>query len=466
MGMRGWTAATAAGVVLFSSGCAGSPEEAAPSDGMSASSTDNAESATPPDTGEVASVPCAGLDREPTAEEAALLTEPGPFAGDSLEADAEADAAAVAVLEQGPTTDEAMAESISAQIHGDYAATVCQMMLFSTDLGEAKAEPTAGGEPEDATESVGVNHFAVVLDASGSMAARAGSSTRMEEAKSAIRTFVADLPQDASVSLRVYGHRGDNTPAGKAASCASSAELFSGSPQARKFDKALAKVRPVGYTPLAKGIADAQEDIPQAATDAVMYVVSDGLETCGGNPVQAARKVADAGVQPVINVIGFQVKDADQTALQAVAKAGGGEYSTITSGADLDEYWDQEQDRWRDAWVAWRDAEVERLQETRRAKVADVRDLTDDLRADLRVELLAGYKVLSALQRQEAFRDGQHRADVAGLVSDHVQQGRDYASEFRSDVFELNDNYSTNLSATYGLASNRWTELYQDNTDR
>lgn len=389
--------------------------------------------------------------------EASLLREAGPFAGEKFDIDAEAVAAAV--MAQDPSSDEEWAEAISAQIQGDYAQTTCEMMQFSADLGEAESEPTAGEEPEG--QSVGTNHFAVVLDASGSMDESAGSGSRMSEAKGAVEAFVSELPARATVSLRVYGQGGDNTDAGKAESCTSSEVVFSGDPSDEAFGVALGGVEPVGWTPLAKGIADAQGDIPDGTTDAVMYVVSDGLETCGGDPVVAAQGVADSGVEPVINVIGFQVDDADQAALQAVADAGGGEYSTVESGAELEAYWAAEKDRWREAWVGWRDAEVERLQDTREAKVDEVNDLDDALRDEINDQKFAGPIVVRELNGEGVFQEGE-RAAVLGLLSEQTQGRLDYANEFSDLSFVVGDNYLTDVTDVYGSADNRWIELYQD----
>lgn len=246
-----------------------------------------------------------------------FLVESGPYSGDSFDVEA----AARAAVDLGPVTAEEWAQAIRAQVQGDYADAVCRAMQFSSDITAESGSATAAPEPQE-DAAVGQNHFALVLDASGSMAAEAATGTAMQEAKGAIEDFVAELPAGSTVSLRIYGHGGTNTSEGKAESCASSEQVYTGDPDDPAFTDALAGVEPVGYTPLALAINDAQEDIPPAATDAIMYVVSDGLETCGGDPVQAATDVAATGINPVINVIGFRVADSDQDALRAIATAG------------------------------------------------------------------------------------------------------------------------------------------------
>lgn len=403
---------------------------------------------------ELAPVPC-DAPREPTELEARLLVESAPYGGDQFDATAAAAAAAA----QNPSTDEEWAQAVLSQIQGDYAESVCQMMQFEAGLGEAAATPTAGELPE--ADVVGQNHFALLLDASGSMAAPSGAGTQMDEAKGAIEEFVGSLPESSTVSLRIYGHEGDNTQAGKAESCGSSEVVFKGAPEDPAFVEALEGVEPVGYTPLAKAIGDAEGDVPSDATDAVMYVVSDGLETCGGDPVAAARAVAESGVNPIINVIGFHVDNADQAALREIARAGGGEYTTANSGAELRAYWLEEREGLRKAWLAWRDAEIERLQGAYREQVTEITGLADEMRTDLHDDMSSSYATLAELRRTDEL-DNARRASVEKLVAADVQEARDYASDFRRNVGDAGENYRVGVREAYLDASTRWTDFYRE----
>ena len=80
----------------------------------------------------------------------------------------------------------------------------------------------------------------IILDASGSMANVIDGKTRMELAKEAIRDFVSQVPEEANVSLRVYGHTGTGDEADKAASCAAIEEVYERGPyDSGKFEEAL-----------------------------------------------------------------------------------------------------------------------------------------------------------------------------------------------------------------------------------
>ena len=82
----------------------------------------------------------------------------------------------------------------------------------------------------------------------------------------------------------------------------------------------------------------------------IVYVVSDGIETCGGDPVKAAKDLHESDIQAVVNIIGFDVDNEGQRALKKVAEAGGGKYATVNTGEDLREHLEEEYRSLREAW--------------------------------------------------------------------------------------------------------------------
>lgn len=392
-------------------------------------------------------VPC-DVDRAPTEVEAAYLVEAGPHV------DSNPDEAAAAVLAMEPSTPVEWSAAILATVHSGTGKGMCEMMRLSLDLGESAATP----ESHDA--AVGRNHFAVVLDASGSMAARSGSDTRMEQAKRAIVSFVAELPADSTVSLRIHGHEGNNQQSGKLESCASSEVLFRGAPDAA-FTQSLATVEPVGWTPLATAIGDAVDDIPVDSTDAIVYVVSDGIETCGGDPVQAAMGLAASDVQPIINVIGFEVADDERAALESVADAGGGTYVHADSADALNRYWVEERERLMQAWAQWREEEKERLETIYEEQVEPVRRSFRAMRAhldgtDMKVNQLEGLLQNRGHIEWETFSGIIHANDA------HLQRGHDYLDELEPRLLTHHEEFEQALSEIYET-STAWREIYREN---
>ncbi|AFY76010.1 uncharacterized protein containing a von Willebrand factor type A (vWA) domain [Pleurocapsa sp. PCC 7327] len=179
----------------------------------------------------------------------------------------------------------------------------------------------------------------VALDSSGSMAESVSGGQKIDIAKSAIAQFVSGLPKAAKVGLTVFGHKGSNSAADKAASCAGIENIY---PLAQldkpQFTESVKSFQPTGYTPLAATLERLQQNLSAydgADHQNVVYLVSDGIETCDGDPVAAAKKLHASNAKVIVNVIGFDVNNEAQRQLKAVAEAGGGKFFSARNAADL-----------------------------------------------------------------------------------------------------------------------------------
>jgi len=198
----------------------------------------------------------------------------------------------------------------------------------------------------------------VLLDASGSMAGKLDGQTKMSLAKEAIADFVANLPENTHVSLRVYGHEGSNQPDGKALSCSKTEEVYTlGTYDQKAFADALNQFQPTGFTPIAKAIEDAGQDLLKASEGKnvknVIYVVSDGEETCGGDPIKAAKEIQQSNIQAVVNIIGFDIQASERKALEAIAAAGNGQYFHADTGNALRDTFRKERNALINEWFNW-----------------------------------------------------------------------------------------------------------------
>ncbi|WP_164668249.1 vWA domain-containing protein [Virgibacillus doumboii] len=196
-----------------------------------------------------------------------------------------------------------------------------------------------GSENKEKAEEPKKLHVALLMDASGSMGAYVGGEMKMKAAKDSLKKFAADLPKDAKMMLRVYGHKGTGSDADKEMSCSSTEVVYQmGAYNKKKFNKALSKFKPAGWTPLAASINAAKKDLEAKSGDDVknvVYIISDGEETCGGDPVQAAKNLHDSGIATAVNIIGFDVGNKAQQQLKKVAEAGGGTFTNVDSGNDI-----------------------------------------------------------------------------------------------------------------------------------
>ncbi|MBC8076261.1 MAG: VWA domain-containing protein, partial [Chloroflexales bacterium] len=193
----------------------------------------------------------------------------------------------------------------------------------------------------------------LILDSSGSMAEDAGGRPKLDIAKEVLGGFVDTLPKQANVALRVYGHVGSNSEADRALSCGKSELLSPFQPlNAASFKSTINALEPRGWTPIASSLQQAQQDFAAygdaAKNSNLIYLVSDGIETCDGDPVAAARALKEANIRAVVNVVGFAVDTVAAQQLRAAAEAGGGQYYEARNAAELQEVFKQRFD-----WAAW-----------------------------------------------------------------------------------------------------------------
>lgn len=192
-----------------------------------------------------------------------------------------------------------------------------------------------------------------IIDASGSMAQTINGKSKMASAKDSILSFVNKLPKDAKVGIRVYGHKGSGSDRDKQLSCSSSELVYPiANYNAEQFQASLNKFSPSGWTPIGLALREAKQDL--AAFDGenytnIVYLVSDGIDTCDDNPVEAAKELYSSNISPIINVIGFDVDNDGQKQLKEIARATDGIYDTVTNESELQ----QELEKLNDLTKQW-----------------------------------------------------------------------------------------------------------------
>lgn len=201
-------------------------------------------------------------------------------------------------------------------------------------LEQPSFEPKSGGPKLSAVP----RRVVILIDGSGSMAARIGGRTKLALAREAALAFVDGLPPDVETSLLVFGQQGDNGAAGKARSCAGVDTLVPLTRDRAALSSAVGRLRAVGWTPLAAALSRAQQLLKPSDVrgEQLIYVVSDGEETCGGDPVGIARRINGGATRAIVNIIGFGLPSREAAALQAVASAGGGSFVDLQTEQAVD----------------------------------------------------------------------------------------------------------------------------------
>lgn len=201
--------------------------------------------------------------------------------------------------------------------------------------------------PESFTPGAVTTHLILAIDASGSMAGPAGGMSKMEAAKREAQRFLTEMHDDIEVGLMVYGHEGTNQPEGKDVSCAATELIHGFDTRRSEVDGTIAALQPTGWTPLAGVLDHAGEVVAALPLEEgepgpvpVVYLISDGEETCDGDPVASAKALIEAGVSTHVNTIGFGVDAVTAAQLEAIAEAGGGTYYPAKDARALQEQLD------------------------------------------------------------------------------------------------------------------------------
>ncbi|OJV20500.1 MAG: hypothetical protein BGO21_07935 [Dyadobacter sp. 50-39] len=186
----------------------------------------------------------------------------------------------------------------------------------------------------------------LMLDVSGSMAARLGGVPKIDIAKMSLLKYASSVPESIRLGLLVYGHQGNNEQSGKAESCAGIEVMAPiGNLSEANANTIINRFSPTGWTPIASALEKAKQTF---GTDRKgrnrIIMVSDGVETCGGDPVSVARQLHSSGFAVTIDVVGFNVPGSDAQQLKRIAEAGGGIYFDARTQSALDTYF-QEQNR-------------------------------------------------------------------------------------------------------------------------
>jgi hypothetical protein len=151
--------------------------------------------------------------------------------------------------------------------------------------------------------------------------AAGGSNTRMEVAKRSVEQVVRSLPQDVDIGLAIV------------ADCphASDQGLF-GAGQRPRLLQIVKGLTPMRGTPLGHGIALGGDKVDGVRAEALMLVVSDGVDSCGADPCAVARQLKARKPKLKINVVDI----AGNGATDCIAQVTGGRVLSTNSGMPID----------------------------------------------------------------------------------------------------------------------------------
>lgn len=190
--------------------------------------------------------------------------------------------------------------------------------------GELVVTAAAGGGLDGAAVEI-------ILDASGSMLQRMGSERRIEVAKRTLAELTSEvIPAKAPFALRVFGK--------EVGSCQTDLEIalapLDPAAVAAKIGSVQAKNN--AKTPIADSLAKVASDLRGVKGERVVILITDGEETCGGDPAKAVAALRAGGAKVRVNIVGFAIDDeALAETFADWADLGGGTYFSADDAATL-----------------------------------------------------------------------------------------------------------------------------------
>lgn len=253
----------------------------------------------------------------------------------------------VAIVKQGaPTTDSgryayvASGNPVKIQlplVPGDYEIRYALGQSYAT-LARAPLRITQGAQEPGFIAVAAVaakptdRSVEVILDASGSMLQKLGGQRRIEIARRTLTKLVTStLPATTPFALRVFGREAD--------SCGTDLlmPLAPLAPAAASKAVAALDAKNGARTAIGASLEQSGADLRAATGERVVVVITDGEETCAGNPPAAIRKLVQAAPRTVVHFVGFAVDDPKvAAAFQQWAALGNGSYFDARDGAALD----------------------------------------------------------------------------------------------------------------------------------
>jgi len=160
---------------------------------------------------------------------------------------------------------------------------------------------------------------AIIGGLGGLVVQQTSGPSRLDEAKKGINDVLRSLPGDVGVGMVTL----EDCPA------PTNHGFYAGG-QRGALSQLVSRLRPMRGTPLASGLREAVGMLDGVNADAIVVVISDGDDTCGGDPCAAARALKAQKPRLKINVVDIAGGES-----RCMASATGGRVLTPGSGVDF-----------------------------------------------------------------------------------------------------------------------------------
>lgn len=210
---------------------------------------------------------------------------------------------------------------------GDSYATLARTSIQITpakeEPGFVVVTPPAASSTDNAVE--------IIFDASGSMLQKIGGKRRIEIARETLTRLTSQIiPAGTPFAMRVFGREVN--------SCQTDLFIPVNPLNAATVAGQIAKLdaKNGAKTPIGASLAKAAEDLASVKGERLVVLLTDGEETCNGDPATEIEKLQKSGVGVRVSIVGFAIDDPKlAVTFRQWAKAGNGAFFEANDAAGL-----------------------------------------------------------------------------------------------------------------------------------
>lgn len=183
-------------------------------------------------------------------------------------------------------------------------------------------EPTPPANPAPVADTSSPRQTTMlILDGSNSMWGQLNKVNKIVTARESIRTLLESAEGNIQFGLLTYGAENKKTGCND----------FNLVVKPENYDlvkvlKEVYKLKPKGRSPIAAALKEAAQQLP--SENAHILLVSDGIESCEGDPCATAKQLVEANPSLQIDVVGFRAEKEAQ--LECIAENGRGAFVIAT----------------------------------------------------------------------------------------------------------------------------------------
>jgi hypothetical protein len=193
-----------------------------------------------------------------------------------------------------------------------------------------KEEPGLVGVTLSSAVNAG-NAVEIILDTSGSMLQKIGAQRRIDIARQTLSKLTSStIPAGTPFAMRVFGREVN--------SCQTDLFIPLSPLDAATVGGQIAKLEAKNgaKTPIGASLAKVAEDLATVKGERVVVLLTDGEETCDGDPAAEIEKLLKAGVNVRVSIVGFAIDDPKlAVTFRQWAKSGGGAFFEANDAAAL-----------------------------------------------------------------------------------------------------------------------------------